>query len=62
MDRYHQAVLNFLRDEDGPTSTEYAILLALGIVFCVSSVSSISHKQTKAFNTVANTLGNVSGS
>jgi pilus assembly protein Flp/PilA len=55
-------VLDFLKDEDGPTSTEYAVLLALGIVFCVSSVSSIGNKQTKAFNTVASTLSNVSGS
>jgi len=62
MDRFYQAVLTFLKDEGGPTSTEYAIMLSLGIVFCVSSVSSIGNKQTKAFKTVANTLSKATGS
>ncbi len=62
MDRFYQAVLTFLKDEDGPTSTEYAILVSLMVVFCVSSISSIGNKQTKAFKTVSTTLSNAAGS
>jgi len=62
MDRFYQAVLDFLKREDGPTSVEHAILISLIVVFCVSSISSIGNQQTKAFNTVANTLATSSGS
>jgi Flp pilus assembly pilin Flp len=49
-------VAEFLRGEDGPTSTEYAIVLALIITFCVSSISSIGNNAAQSFQTVSNTL------
>ncbi len=55
-------VVDFLQDESGPTSVEYAINLALIVVFCVSSMSSLSSKATKSFNTVSNVLSNTTGS
>jgi pilus assembly protein Flp/PilA len=62
MGKYYHAVVEFLKNEEGPTSTEHAILLSLIIVFCVSSISGIGNKATKSFNTVGNTLGQASGS
>jgi Flp pilus assembly pilin Flp len=53
--------MNFLKREDGPTSTEYAINLALIATVLVSSVGGVSNKATKSFNTVANVL-NTTGS
>jgi pilus assembly protein Flp/PilA len=51
-----RSVMNFLKQEDGPTSVEYAINLALIGTVIVSSVGGVSNKATKAFNTVSNTL------
>ena len=56
-----RSVMNFLKREDGPTSTEYAINLALIATVLVSSVGGVSNKATKAFNTVSNVL-NTTGS
>lgn len=32
-------ILRFLRREDGPTSVEYAVMLALIIVVCISAIT-----------------------
>jgi len=39
----------FLRSEDGPTATEYAVMLALIIVVCIATVQSIGTKADAAF-------------
>jgi len=31
----------FLRNEDGPTAVEYAVMLALIIIFCLASISAL---------------------
>ena len=60
--RLARGIIEFLKDEDGPTSVEYAINLALIGTVIVSSVSGIGNKATKAFTKVSNTLGNTTGS
>jgi pilus assembly protein Flp/PilA len=57
-----RSVMNFLKQEDGPTSVEYAINLALISTVIVSSVGGVSNKATKAFNSVSTTLYNANGS
>ncbi|MDP6468052.1 MAG: Flp family type IVb pilin [Pirellulaceae bacterium] len=32
-------ILQFLREEDGPTAVEYAVMLALIIIVCIGSVT-----------------------
>ena len=34
-------LLNFLKKEDGPTAVEYAVMLALIIVVCLTAVQAI---------------------
>jgi pilus assembly protein Flp/PilA len=51
-----RGVINFLKEEEGPTSVEYAINLALIATVLVSSVSGVSNKATKSFNQVSNVL------
>ena len=34
-------VRRFLRDEDGPTTVEYAVLLAGILVLCIAAISSV---------------------
>ncbi len=43
----------FLRDEDGPTAVEYAVMLALIIVVCITAITALG-------TNVSNTFSNVS--
>ncbi len=35
------AIRNFLRQEDGPTAVEYAIMLALIVAVCITAIGSV---------------------
>jgi pilus assembly protein Flp/PilA len=37
MKKFSQHLVNFLKNEDGPTAVEYAVMLALRIVVCRSA-------------------------
>ena len=52
--------LEFLKREDGPTSVEYAIQLALIISFCISTIGQMTSKTNATFTTVASKLGSAS--
>lgn len=45
-------ISEFLWDEDGPTATEYSVMLALIIVACVASIQLIGDKVTNIFTNV----------
>ena len=45
---------NFIKREDGPTAVEYAIMLALIVVVCIATVSSIGQSARGVFEAVAN--------
>ena len=47
-------VSNFIKQEDGPTAVEYAIMLALIVVVCIAAVSSIGQSARGVFEAVAN--------
>jgi len=55
MRRLGNALLDFLKDESGPTAVEYAITMSLIIAFCVPTLVSMTSK-IKSFTTVSNTL------
>lgn len=46
----------FLVSEDGPTAVEYAVMLALIVIVCLTAISSIGTKASSTFNKVASTL------
>jgi len=46
----------FLVSEDGPTAVEYAVMLALIVIVCLTAITSIGTKAKSAFNKVATTL------
>ena len=50
-----------LRDEDGPTSVEYAVLLALIVAACLGAVNSMSHATADSFDRSAAELDGVLG-
>jgi pilus assembly protein Flp/PilA len=51
-----RAVRNFLVNEDGPTAVEYAVMLALIIVVCISAVRMLGTNASSTFRTVGSAL------
>ena len=50
-------VRQFLTSEDGPTAVEYAVMLALIIVACITIVSSLGTSVSSTFSTVNSSMG-----
>jgi pilus assembly protein Flp/PilA len=49
-------VRRFLVSEDGPTAVEYAVMLALIIIVCLTAISTIGTNANTKFNQVATEL------
>lgn len=49
-------VRHFLVSEDGPTAVEYAVMLALIVVVCLSTITAIGTQANGTFNSVSNSL------
>lgn len=45
--------VRFLKQEDGPTAVEYAVMLALIIVVCIAAVTTLGQSASKTFANVA---------
>lgn len=54
-----KTIKRFLREEDGPTATEYAVMLALIIVVVIASVSALGSKVDDIFTGVTDKLNAV---
>jgi len=52
-----QSVLAFLRNEDGPTAVEYAVMLALIIVVCISAITLLGSNANVTFQEVGAQVG-----
>jgi pilus assembly protein Flp/PilA len=48
-----QAVVDFVQREDGPTAVEYAVMLALIVVVCITAITALGTNANKTFNNVA---------
>jgi pilus assembly protein Flp/PilA len=59
--KFKQWVGEFVRREDGPTAVEYAVMLALIIVVCITAITTLGTNANRTFDTVADSI-NVSGS
>lgn len=58
--RLSNAVANFLRREDGPTAVEYAVMLALIIVVCITAITALGSNANATFTSVGNAVGGAS--
>lgn len=58
MNKLMTSVVNFLKAEDGPTAVEYAVMLALIIVVCLSAVSFLGTTSSGKFTEVGNAISN----
>lgn len=54
-------VRHFLVSEDGPTAVEYAVMLALIVIVCLTAIQAIGTNANSTFNAIANSLSSTGG-
>jgi len=52
MNSFMSTAKRFLKSEDGPTATEYAVMLALIIVACIATVGALGQSVNTVFANV----------
>jgi pilus assembly protein Flp/PilA len=57
MRKLGQALVNFLKNEDGPTAVEYAVMLALIIVVCITAITTLGNNANNTFSYVGTQVG-----
>jgi pilus assembly protein Flp/PilA len=50
MYRFFDKAYQFLREEDGPTAVEYAVMLALIIVVCITAITTLGSNANQTFS------------
>ena len=60
MRKFKNALVNFLKHEDGPTAVEYAVMLTLIIVVCIATISALGSNASNTFNYVGNKVSTTS--
>ena len=56
MKKFVKKVQHFLVSEDGPTAVEYAVMLALIVIVCLTAISAVGTNASSAFNDIANDI------
>jgi pilus assembly protein Flp/PilA len=56
LSRLTRSCVNFLRNEDGPTAVEYAVMLALIIVVCIAAIATLGSNANGTFNDVGSAV------
>ena len=57
MREFTKSVKRFLVSEDGPTAVEYAVMLALIVIVCLTAIQAIGTNAATTFTNVAGQLG-----
>ncbi len=57
--RAQNRLSRFLRDESGPTTVEYAVMIALIIVVCIGAVGSLSTATRASLDASSNAIQSV---
>jgi pilus assembly protein Flp/PilA len=55
--RLAHALRRFLVCEDGPTAVEYAVMLALIVIVCLTAITAIGTNASTTFGNVAGSIG-----
>ncbi|MFO0929133.1 MAG: Flp family type IVb pilin [Gemmataceae bacterium] len=53
MHTFFDPMWRFLTDESGPTAVEYAVMLALIVVVCVTAITTLGNNANSTFSNVA---------
>jgi pilus assembly protein Flp/PilA len=60
MKNFALSVRRFLVSEDGPTAVEYAVMLALIVIVCLTAITAVGSKAATTFSNVALSIGGAS--
>ena len=55
--QFAQKMRRFLASEDGPTAVEYAVMLALIVLVCITAITSVGTRTSATFDNMAKSLG-----
>ncbi len=56
MKKFSNALVSFLKSEDGPTAVEYAVMLALIIVVCIAAITTLGTNANNTFKSVGTAI------
>jgi len=56
MRQFAKSLVKFVKAEDGPTAVEYAVMLALIIVVCITAITTLGTKANATFEGVGSAL------
>ena len=56
MQRFLKTAKSFIKSEDGPTATEYAVMLSLIIVACIATITLLGAEINTLFGSVKTAL------
>lgn len=51
-----QKIQKFLKSEDGPTAVEYAVMLALIVIVCLTAIKAVGTNASAKFTAISNEL------
>jgi pilus assembly protein Flp/PilA len=60
MKSFAKKAQQFLVSEDGPTAVEYAVMLALIVIVCLTAIQAIGTNASVTFQEVADQIGSTS--
>ena len=55
--QFARRAVEFLKQEEGPTAVEYAVMLALIIVVCLTAIQAVGTNASTTFSSVSTQLG-----
>ena len=55
-------IVKFMKAEDGPTAVEYAVMLALIIVVCITAITTLGTTTNSTFSYVGSAMKNAGSS
>ena len=56
MKKFGNALVKFLKSEDGPTAVEYAVMLALIVVVCIAAITTLGTNANNIFTSIGTTI------
>jgi len=60
MQNFRNFVVDFLKQEDGPTAVEYAVMLALIVVVCIGAITTLGKNANTTFTSVGTAITSAS--
>jgi pilus assembly protein Flp/PilA len=60
MRKFATSLVKFVQNEDGPTAVEYAVMLALIVVVCITAITTLGSNANNTFSYVGNKIAGTS--